>query len=397
MHCIFNACVKNACGDGYKAGHEECDDGNQVEGDGCSARCTNEACGNSVVESGEACDDGENNGEPDAGCTAHCRLADRPAVARDAGSADAGNGPSCPTSGGLMTSATLALEPVTLSGPAFMGASYLWYVGENGKGELGQAQAATSSFVCKGDPGPRTLFRITTKDGCLPVQGQLVLQCDADAGVDAGQGELDAGQDAGGNVDAGSGMDSGPTDSGAQLDSGPAVDAQRPSDAGVQEAGSSVSAACMNCMTTMCNELPDLGLGNVAAVCFQNDPNGVNGSFAQPKTSQACTAAVSCAINAADGCLRGSSQFSTAVGDPSLCYCGQQDPTTTCAANGPLSNAPCTHEFEVATECDSMNDAVARNQCVSGLIADFGKPAGYAWLVLGCAATTCASQCGVAP
>jgi cysteine-rich repeat protein len=28
------------CGDGEQNGNEQCDDGNQIEGDGCSAQCT---------------------------------------------------------------------------------------------------------------------------------------------------------------------------------------------------------------------------------------------------------------------------------------------------------------------------------------------------------------------
>ena len=49
------ACKNAKCGDGYVwAGVEECDDGNQVGGDGCSATCTVEPiCGNSVCDAGE--------------------------------------------------------------------------------------------------------------------------------------------------------------------------------------------------------------------------------------------------------------------------------------------------------------------------------------------------------
>ena len=54
-------------------GYEECDDGNDVLGDGCSPTCQTERCGNGRVDEGEACDDGnENDGD---GCTSSCRLA----------------------------------------------------------------------------------------------------------------------------------------------------------------------------------------------------------------------------------------------------------------------------------------------------------------------------------
>ena len=44
---------------GAKA-EKTCDDGNTVNGDGCSNTCKLETavCGNGIVESGEACDDG---------------------------------------------------------------------------------------------------------------------------------------------------------------------------------------------------------------------------------------------------------------------------------------------------------------------------------------------------
>src|SRR5687768_3238482 len=54
MHCIFDACVENACGDGVRAGAEACDDGNERDGDGCDERCREEECGNGVVDFAEA-------------------------------------------------------------------------------------------------------------------------------------------------------------------------------------------------------------------------------------------------------------------------------------------------------------------------------------------------------
>ncbi len=60
------------CGDGDVTGAEECDDGNNEDGDGCSSICVNEVCGDSIVQQGldEQCDDG--NTEDNDGCSSTC-------------------------------------------------------------------------------------------------------------------------------------------------------------------------------------------------------------------------------------------------------------------------------------------------------------------------------------
>jgi len=71
------------CGNGVLESGEECDDGNVIDGDGCSAACTAEipllviqppapVCGNGVVEADEACDDG--NVVSGDGCSAVCAV-----------------------------------------------------------------------------------------------------------------------------------------------------------------------------------------------------------------------------------------------------------------------------------------------------------------------------------
>jgi len=63
----------SVCGDGNKEGAEACDDGNLINGDGCSSTCAIETptvCGNGVKEGAEACDDGNLlNGD---GCSSVC-------------------------------------------------------------------------------------------------------------------------------------------------------------------------------------------------------------------------------------------------------------------------------------------------------------------------------------
>lgn len=58
------------CGNGVLDSGEECDDDNQVQGDGCGSSCRIERCGDGVPVGGEGCDDGNNISED--GCSATC-------------------------------------------------------------------------------------------------------------------------------------------------------------------------------------------------------------------------------------------------------------------------------------------------------------------------------------
>jgi cysteine-rich repeat protein len=79
-----------SCGDGQRDQNEECDDGNTLDGDGCSKDCRLddcadcwgmcpgcpplriERCGDGVVTTGEVCDDG--NLESGDGCSGDCKV-----------------------------------------------------------------------------------------------------------------------------------------------------------------------------------------------------------------------------------------------------------------------------------------------------------------------------------
>ena len=65
--------IEHFCGDGDVDPDEECDDGNNQDGDGCSANCTLEPyCGDGTVDAGEACDDGNDNNNDD--CRNDCTI-----------------------------------------------------------------------------------------------------------------------------------------------------------------------------------------------------------------------------------------------------------------------------------------------------------------------------------
>ena len=59
------------CGDAHVDADEECDDGNNLDGDGCSHLCKIEICGNGNLDPGEKCDDG--NTVSGDGCSADCK------------------------------------------------------------------------------------------------------------------------------------------------------------------------------------------------------------------------------------------------------------------------------------------------------------------------------------
>ncbi|MCX5742096.1 MAG: hypothetical protein NT062_06340, partial [Proteobacteria bacterium] len=78
--CYDGVCLPGGCGNGYvdtaqsELVAEQCDDGNTIPNDSCSADCrSNETCGNGVVDlgRGEQCDDRDRLGHD--GCSSDCR------------------------------------------------------------------------------------------------------------------------------------------------------------------------------------------------------------------------------------------------------------------------------------------------------------------------------------
>ncbi|MFC1810904.1 DUF4215 domain-containing protein [Patescibacteria group bacterium] len=75
--CLVEVAIGPICGNGNVESGEECDDGNNTNGDGCSATCQTEQpltpeCGNGAVEGTEECDDG--NTSAGDGCSAICTV-----------------------------------------------------------------------------------------------------------------------------------------------------------------------------------------------------------------------------------------------------------------------------------------------------------------------------------
>ena len=74
MPVVCPSLCATQCGDNVRAGAEECDDGNTLNGDGCSALCQIERqdCGNGRKDQNEECDDGNMIGGD--GCSALCGI-----------------------------------------------------------------------------------------------------------------------------------------------------------------------------------------------------------------------------------------------------------------------------------------------------------------------------------
>jgi cysteine-rich repeat protein len=93
--CFDGVCLLPGCGNGIVEPElgEQCDDGNHVSGDGCSADCrSNETCGNGVVDAikGELCDD--HNLRSHDGCDSACQLETSAWTAEGIGVPDGENG-----------------------------------------------------------------------------------------------------------------------------------------------------------------------------------------------------------------------------------------------------------------------------------------------------------------
>lgn len=64
--------IGTKCGNDVRDPGEQCDDGNRMNGDGCTNLCFSERCGNNITQAGETCDDG--NRINDDGCDSNCQI-----------------------------------------------------------------------------------------------------------------------------------------------------------------------------------------------------------------------------------------------------------------------------------------------------------------------------------
>jgi len=67
------AVAGSTCGDAVVDPGEDCDDGNEIDGDGCNSNCTLAGCGNELLDDGETCE--RDDPFTGVGCTARCEYA----------------------------------------------------------------------------------------------------------------------------------------------------------------------------------------------------------------------------------------------------------------------------------------------------------------------------------
>lgn len=169
MYCIAQVCVRNVCGDGVKAELEECDDGNQRDGDACSAQCRSagaSVCGNGKVELAEACDDGNDN-EQD-GCDSRCRLSRNTPVSEAGKGMTPAQAGAASGQGGMMAAAGVGGSAGELVAAGSGGGPVL--AGSGGAGGAGGASAgpvpSAACAMCR-DTHCRSYGQLDVVSGCL--------------------------------------------------------------------------------------------------------------------------------------------------------------------------------------------------------------------------------------
>ncbi|HLC47378.1 MAG TPA: DUF4215 domain-containing protein [Candidatus Nanoarchaeia archaeon] len=148
-----NACRTNCedagCGDGIIDSGESCDDGNIIDGDGCTASCQISVvlpsdCGNNILEAGEDCDDGDANNFNS--CPNDCKNAVcGDTVKEGLEECDDGLTPATACAYGLQSCTVCSASCVNVAGSAtYCGDA----VCQNGEEFLESNDCATDCYVC---------------------------------------------------------------------------------------------------------------------------------------------------------------------------------------------------------------------------------------------------------
>lgn len=349
-HCIDQRCVFNTCGDGVRAGDEECDDGNEALGDACDPACRVVPihCGDGIQQEDEECDDGNRFDLDD--CSTAC-------TENICGNARLDGLEECDDSNLVDTDECSDLCTENRC--------------RNGRVDPGEE--------C--DDG-----NITHDDGCT----------NACTIVDCGNGkqelneECDDGND--GNDDECSNACLANVCGNLRVDPGELCDGDTVDSACSDDCMALESDTCRPCEdqpTTCQNFAGNIGF-DLAAGCFDGEPTPSEVPFVDPEFAQDCIDAVLCSRQS--DCVL----FANGEIDTNSCYCGEltvpegatMPSIDDCQANGPSLDAQCADEWTRATRGTTNAQILDR-------LTDVAFPSGWARYLLLCDYTYCQAECGL--
>lgn len=336
MHCIFNDCVKNACGDGVVLdGEEECDDGNERDGDGCDMRCRREAepgCGNGVVEMGEECDDGNSN--DDDLCTHLCKEA-------RCGDKIVSRGEDCDDGNSNDLDACTNRCRNGGSGSAGRPAA-----GSGGSQSPPTAAGSGGGGLANAGAGAGRAGQLASGSGAAASGGMA-----GAAGMIATAGAGAAGASAGGAGAAGMGR------------------------AGASGGAGMPGSLCDACRQVRCKNVGGIGL-NAYGGCLKMIDTIDNADPSDPMFLQSCMDVLNCAYRT--DCAYG-------LDGVAKCYCGTAT-TDDCIKNGPAADAQCVAEVRTASRATTNDEVTER-------LSSLTYPIGWAFFLLQCDRDSCSTQC----
>jgi cysteine-rich repeat protein len=390
QHCIDHRCVPNYCGDGIAAGQEQCDDGNQLLGDGCTPSCRAAplSCGDGLLQAPEECDDGNTYEYDD--CSTGCTFNRCGNGAEDAfEECDDGNQVNDDDCSITCTENRCGNGRVDVGEECDDGNQVhddgTWVYAEDGS----RNDRDTCSNAC-----------VEIRCGNGRVEGALV------GGSEECDDSNDVALDGCSNSCVATGCGNGLLEPGEVCETAACVNADGtvcPShtvthrcrgDCKAYEAAEDM--ACKQCRDTKCRDFDGfdavgLCLGNVEIT----DPE--NPDYRSPTDIQLCSDLMTCMRSSGYG-------YNPLVG-PIESFCGSTDVASTCgeASNGlPSADGPCRLEWALATSvCPSPETCTlasigtsAKLQQILGRASSPNRPSGSAANLALCDAARCAKECG---